>query len=155
MRRSFMRFLPTDVPDSSRAFLVDLGESSLGNLNMSKAGALDLATGLGGKIDKSEVLSAVEKYILHSLILAFLYCLLLAGSYPVILALPFCSFAKDFHPLVFALTRLFSPCIVTLKSLAFPSADFLFPRWIYIYSSILRPGNAYFCSHIFRLICCF
>lgn len=29
---------------------------------MSKAGALDLATGLGGKIDKSDVLSAVEKY---------------------------------------------------------------------------------------------
>ncbi|KAJ0095777.1 hypothetical protein Patl1_17159 [Pistacia atlantica] len=31
-------------------------------LTMSKAGALDLASGLGGKIDKSEVLSAVEKY---------------------------------------------------------------------------------------------
>ncbi|PQQ04956.1 Cycloartenol-C-24-methyltransferase -like protein [Prunus yedoensis var. nudiflora] len=29
---------------------------------MSKAGALDLASGLGGKIDKTEVLSAVEKY---------------------------------------------------------------------------------------------
>ncbi|KAG6762370.1 hypothetical protein POTOM_032866 [Populus tomentosa] len=29
---------------------------------MSKAGALDLATGLGGKIDKSDVLTAVEKY---------------------------------------------------------------------------------------------
>ena len=29
---------------------------------MSKAGALNLATGLGGKIDKSDVLSAVEKY---------------------------------------------------------------------------------------------
>lgn len=29
---------------------------------MSKTGALDLASGLGGKIDKSEVLSAVEKY---------------------------------------------------------------------------------------------
>lgn len=32
------------------------------NLQMSKTGALDLASGLGGKIDKSEVLSAVEKY---------------------------------------------------------------------------------------------
>ncbi|TQD91599.1 hypothetical protein C1H46_022782 [Malus baccata] len=29
---------------------------------MSKAGALDLASGLGGKIDKTDVLSAVEKY---------------------------------------------------------------------------------------------
>jgi sterol 24-C-methyltransferase len=29
---------------------------------MSKAGALDLASGLGGKIDKSDVLSSVEKY---------------------------------------------------------------------------------------------
>ncbi|EEF44601.1 cycloartenol-C-24-methyltransferase isoform X1 [Ricinus communis] len=29
---------------------------------MSKAGALDLASGVGGKIDKNEVLSAVEKY---------------------------------------------------------------------------------------------
>lgn len=29
---------------------------------MSKAGALDLASGLGGKIDKSDVLSAVDKY---------------------------------------------------------------------------------------------
>ncbi|ONI20495.1 hypothetical protein PRUPE_2G019200 [Prunus persica] len=29
---------------------------------MSKAGALDLASGVGGKIDKTEVLSAVEKY---------------------------------------------------------------------------------------------
>ncbi|KAE8676811.1 Cycloartenol-C-24-methyltransferase 1 [Hibiscus syriacus] len=29
---------------------------------MSKAGAFDLASGVGGKIDKSEVLSAVEKY---------------------------------------------------------------------------------------------
>ncbi|KAL6981160.1 Cycloartenol-C-24-methyltransferase [Sarracenia purpurea var. burkii] len=29
---------------------------------MSKAGALDLATGLGGKIEKEEVLSAVDKY---------------------------------------------------------------------------------------------
>lgn len=30
---------------------------------MSKAGALDLATGLGGKMDKSEVLSAVDQYV--------------------------------------------------------------------------------------------
>lgn len=29
---------------------------------MSKAGAFDLASGVGGKIDKTEVLSAVEKY---------------------------------------------------------------------------------------------
>jgi hypothetical protein len=29
---------------------------------MSKAGAMDLASGLGGKIEKSEVLSAVDKY---------------------------------------------------------------------------------------------
>ncbi|WRX10491.1 hypothetical protein QQP08_002978 [Theobroma cacao] len=29
---------------------------------MSKAGALDLASGLGGKIEKTDVLSAVEKY---------------------------------------------------------------------------------------------
>jgi hypothetical protein len=34
----------------------------LDSREMSKAGALDLATGLGGKIDKSDVLSAVEKY---------------------------------------------------------------------------------------------
>lgn len=31
---------------------------------MSKAGALDLASGVGGKIEKDEVMSAVEKYIL-------------------------------------------------------------------------------------------
>ena len=31
---------------------------------MSKARALDLATGLGGKIEKQEVLSAVDKYSL-------------------------------------------------------------------------------------------
>ncbi|KAL7197420.1 hypothetical protein ACSBR2_020038 [Camellia fascicularis] len=30
---------------------------------MSKSGAFDLATGVGGKIEKKEVLSAVEKYI--------------------------------------------------------------------------------------------
>lgn len=30
---------------------------------MSKAGAFDLASGLGGKIDKNEVLSAVDKYV--------------------------------------------------------------------------------------------
>ena len=29
---------------------------------MSKAGALDLATGVGGKIEKDDVLSAVQKY---------------------------------------------------------------------------------------------
>nr|GFB26862.1 cycloartenol-C-24-methyltransferase [Tanacetum cinerariifolium] len=29
---------------------------------MSKAGAFDLATGLGGKIEKDDVLSAVDKY---------------------------------------------------------------------------------------------
>ncbi|KAJ4822737.1 Cycloartenol-C-24-methyltransferase [Turnera subulata] len=36
--------------------------SPLEDHEMSKAGALDLASGLGGKIDKTEVLSAVEKY---------------------------------------------------------------------------------------------
>lgn len=30
---------------------------------MSKAGAFDLASGLGGKIEKDDVLSAVDKYI--------------------------------------------------------------------------------------------
>lgn len=34
---------------------------------MSKPGAMDLASGLGGKIDKDEVLSAVDKYIYVSL----------------------------------------------------------------------------------------
>lgn len=29
---------------------------------MSKGGAFDLATGLGGKIEKDDVLSAVDKY---------------------------------------------------------------------------------------------
>lgn len=33
-------------------------------VEMSKAGALDLASGLGGKIDKDDVLSAVDKYTL-------------------------------------------------------------------------------------------
>lgn len=33
-------------------------------LEMSKAGALDLASGLGGKIEKDDVLSAVDKYVL-------------------------------------------------------------------------------------------
>lgn len=32
-------------------------------LKMSKAGALDLASGLGGKMEKDDVLSAVDKYI--------------------------------------------------------------------------------------------
>lgn len=31
---------------------------------MSKAGALDLATSIGGEIDKNEVLFNVEKYVL-------------------------------------------------------------------------------------------
>lgn len=30
---------------------------------MSKSGALDLASGVGGKIDKKEVKSAVEQYV--------------------------------------------------------------------------------------------
>lgn len=30
---------------------------------MSKSGAMDLASNLGGKIDKSDVLTAVEKYV--------------------------------------------------------------------------------------------
>lgn len=30
---------------------------------MSKAGAFDLASGLGGKIQKDDVLSAVDKYV--------------------------------------------------------------------------------------------
>ena len=42
---------------------------------MSKAGALDLASGLGGKIQKDEVLSAVEKYGKRENSLLFL-CLL-------------------------------------------------------------------------------
>jgi len=55
---------------------------------MSKAGALDLATGLGGKIDKSDVLSAVEKYSssfsIHAwfdLSLSYLYCFVLNSAY--------------------------------------------------------------------------
>lgn len=40
---------------------------------MSKAGAFDLASGLGGKIDKNEVLSAVDKYFPLSRISHFLY----------------------------------------------------------------------------------
>ncbi|KAI3510856.1 hypothetical protein L1887_17993 [Cichorium endivia] len=39
------------------------GNLQIGNLSeMSKAGALDLASGLGGKIEKDDVLSAVDKY---------------------------------------------------------------------------------------------
>ena len=33
-------------------------------VEMSKGGALDLASGLGGKIQKDDVLEAVDKYIL-------------------------------------------------------------------------------------------
>lgn len=33
---------------------------------MSKAGALDLASGLGGKIDKKEVISAVDQSVLST-----------------------------------------------------------------------------------------
>jgi hypothetical protein len=33
---------------------------------MSKAGALDLASGLGGKINKEEVKSAVDEYVSES-----------------------------------------------------------------------------------------
>lgn len=39
---------------------------------MSKAGAFDLASGVGGKIDKNEVLSAVDKYFPLSRISHFL-----------------------------------------------------------------------------------
>ena len=48
---------------------------------MSKAGALDLASGVGGKIEKAEVLSAVEKYIydlcFHPFFLFLDFCVLL------------------------------------------------------------------------------
>lgn len=40
---------------------------------MSKAGALDLATGLGGKIEKNEVLSAVEQYVKFDLFFVFVF----------------------------------------------------------------------------------
>ncbi|KAH8520095.1 hypothetical protein H0E87_001525 [Populus deltoides] len=39
---------------------------------MSKAGALDLASGLGGKIDKSDVLSSVEKFFFSVEVFCFL-----------------------------------------------------------------------------------
>ena len=55
---------------------IDLGV--LGNREMSKKGALDLASGLGGKMDKKEVLSAVEKYIFFfSFSLCLCVCLVL------------------------------------------------------------------------------
>lgn len=41
------------------------------SLQMSKAGAFDLATGVGGKIEKDEVLSAVDKYTLSLQFLLF------------------------------------------------------------------------------------
>jgi hypothetical protein len=46
-------------------FFLDLRDRAcvcVGFCQMSKPGALDLASGLGGKIEKSEVLSAVEQY---------------------------------------------------------------------------------------------
>ena len=42
-------------------FLLFLNSVIFGKIAMSKAGALDLASGVGGKIDKNEVLSAVDQ----------------------------------------------------------------------------------------------
>lgn len=41
---------------------------------MEKSGALDLATGLGGKLKKEEVESAVEKYIILCPFYDFFFC---------------------------------------------------------------------------------
>ncbi len=54
---------------------MDLGV--LRNCEMSKKGALDLASGLGGKLDKKEVLSAVEKYFFFFLSLSVCVCVCL------------------------------------------------------------------------------
>lgn len=48
---------------------------------MSKSGALDLATGVGGNLEKKAVLSAVDKYISPYLIALACSTMLLANSH--------------------------------------------------------------------------
>lgn len=51
------------------------------NSTMSKSGALDLATGVGGNLEKKAVLSAVDKYISPYLIALACSTMLLANSH--------------------------------------------------------------------------
>ncbi|KAK9050250.1 hypothetical protein SSX86_030779 [Deinandra increscens subsp. villosa] len=54
--------LPISSPDFDRNSCIVISLQTDNRVAMSKAGALDLASGLGGKIQKDDVLSAVDKY---------------------------------------------------------------------------------------------
>ncbi|XP_022759458.1 cycloartenol-C-24-methyltransferase-like isoform X2 [Durio zibethinus] len=58
----FLSHLRSTIVTCIICFQLNLGLLRVVVARMSKAGALDLASGLGGKIDKTQVLSAVEKY---------------------------------------------------------------------------------------------
>lgn len=119
---------------------------------MSKAGALDLATGLGGKIDKGEVFSAVEKYILHSLLFHAASCSWLFSGCSRIVLRTSAPPQNDLPSSVLALPGLFSPCTVPSQISALSvSGFFVFldgdADTIALEFITLKPGTACFSSY--------